>query len=194
MKAPWPPTQVRLLLLHHSPVCCLPRIHRHRSTAACSSHQSAPPFDAEQHREEFAQYPTRHLGLTRGRRLAHRQASSGRLGVLALSGGPGAQFSEPPSLPRRRRQGVGRCSQLDKAPRNRRFRIDLLTAQAELVDLLDAEAEVSKLYDQYGLWKGEAEKKQQVSDLAVGGILKTLRPDMFAGYKDGKVVYVWDKK
>ena len=53
---------------------------------------------------------------------------------------------------------------------------------------------MSELYDQYRHWKGEAKKKQQVSDLAVGGVLKTLRPDMYAGYKDGKVVYVWDKK
>ena len=26
----------------------------------------------------------------------------------------------------------------------------------------------------------------------MGGVLKTLRPDLYAGYKNGKVVYLWD--
>ena len=32
MKEHWPPTQVRPLRLRHSPVCCLPRISRRRSS------------------------------------------------------------------------------------------------------------------------------------------------------------------
>ena len=74
---------------------------------------------------------------------------------------------------------------------------DLLKAHAELrqtrVELLDAEAEVSELFDKYRHRKGEAERKQQVSNAVVGGVLARLRPDMCAGYKNGKVVYVWDR-
>ena len=88
-----------------------------------------------------------------------------------------------------------RCSELEKE--NRQFRFALLKVRAELrqtkVDLLDAEAEVSELFDKYRHWKGEAESKQQVNDAVVGGVLAQLRPDMYAGYKNGKVVYVWER-
>jgi hypothetical protein len=89
-----------------------------------------------------------------------------------------------------------RCCQLEKE--NRRFRIDLLTAQAELrqtqVDLVDAEAEVSELFDQYRHWKDYAEKLQQNFDRHVGCVLVGLRPDLYAGYEKGKAVTVLDLK
>ena len=40
--------------------------------------------------------------------------------------------------------------------------------------------------------KSCAEELRRNSDLRVGGVLKTLRPDLYAGYKNGKVVYLWD--
>ena len=52
---------------------------------------------------------------------------------------------------------------------------------------------MSELFDQYQHWKGVAERRQQVSDAVVGGVLVQLRPDMYAGYENGKVVYVWDR-
>ena len=170
--------------------------------------QPTPPinrrltFDAEQHREELAGQES---PLSPSSPPAISDSPEG--GALFADGpvaavssplpedrecrSPSPQPSPPPS------PGYWedhRCLQLEKE--NRRFRIDLLTAQAELrqtqVDLQDAEAEVSELYDQYRAWKNCAEELRRNSDLVVGGVLKTLRPDLYAGYKNGKVVYLWD--
>jgi hypothetical protein len=110
--------------------------------------------------------------------------------------GPGRSPSPQPSPPPSPRYWESRrCGQLEME--NQRFRIMINTVQAELrqtqVDLLDAESEVSELFDKARYWMEQAARFKRHSDQAVAAAFRAHRPDMYAGYENGKVVYVWDR-
>jgi len=105
---------------------------------------------------------------------------------------PSPQPSPPPSP---RFWESRRCSQLKTE--NDRFRIELLNAQAKLrradADIEDLQTELREERDESLAWEQLAGRLTRDSNEKVGRVLKGLRPDVYAGYENGKVVYVWDR-
>jgi hypothetical protein len=105
---------------------------------------------------------------------------------------PSPQPSPPPSP---RYWESRRCSQLKTE--NDRFRIELLNAQAKLrradADIEDLQTELREERDESLAWEQLAGRLTRDSNEKVGRVLRGLRPDVYAGYENGKVVYVWDR-
>ena len=166
-------------------------------------------FDADQQREE-SQGPQFPLSPCAPNAVSDAQEECASIGPgqpVAEAGpppdacdrecGPGGSPSPQPSPPPSPRYWESRrCSQLETE--NHQLRININTVRVELrqtqVDLLDAEAEVSELFDQAMYWREKAARFNRYSDQTVAAVLRRHRPDVYAGYENGKIVYVWDVK
>jgi hypothetical protein len=146
-------------------------------------------FHGEQQREE-SQGPQFPLSPCAPNAISDAQGECASIGP---GGSPSPQPSPPPSP---RYWESRRCSQLETE--NHQLRININTVRVELrqtqVDLLDAEAEVSELYDRAMYWREKAARFNRYSDQTVAAVLRRHRPDVYAGYENGKIVYVWDVK